>query len=492
MVFRYIVAGFASGAQFTLANKMYPEFTKAIMNKIHPNSLNLSLGVLSNAYTEKRELKALFEQLPDIPKYSDSGALQVLTRGLEFDEKMRKEVYTRQIEESDYCMSFDEMATEILDETTDFGVATSLSTRGRFFVDNKFQEAGKISAMNIFKQIQVFKENSTTPKDKILIILHGRSFETYREYAWFLFKELKILCPNYLDYCKGLAIGSSAGAGLGNYFDFMMRFQHEMEFVPLKLRQYLHILGAGGVTKIAPLFMIPKSYWLKDTIISSDSTRQSKAIKFGNFVGYDKNSFKREEIMTNGIYDGPRTQSILTKIYDEFKTELKIINCNSYTDFQENFTQYNSERKRVKSDFETDDSYHNAVNIFSFLWASKMIIDLFSHLEASSSVNTNELQTLTKWPSNLINLIKNCNKHSDYITETISGHPYKGTQATDKISDGELSREIFSYQNGHRTVAVDGSVRSILLTSLTGLKQKTIKRNTDSTSLLEEFNDEEW
>ena len=138
--------------------------------------------------------------------------------------------------------------------------------------------------------------------------------------------------------------------------------------------------------------------------------------------------------------------------------------------------------------------YNNAVNISAFLWASKMITDFMNHLEATQTDDVDKLSSLTKWNPKLIRLIQKCNSHSDYIKEPISGHPYenKTTPGLDYVEDGELKRPLYSYSTGHRTRDETGSIRGVLLSNLSGLKQNTIKRNTDPISMLDEMDDSEW
>ena len=512
--FRYIPSAFETAGAFLRIYEYYPEMSIDILESLKNQEPDIDVGVLSNAFSEKRDLKKFWEILEPrgIELYSDSGGLQVISIGKEITPEIKKDIYARQFKYSHQAMSFDEIPMKVL----------SRSGGGSFgnvsvYVDEYFKTKAIESGKNIAEQIQIFQKLEKAQKDqetkhskhskhaKILFIIQGKNFETQREWAWFMFQEIKKV-EGYRDYICGLALGQTGKAGNRNAADFILRYQHELEFLPEEWLLNLHILGAGSVSKIIPYLVVSDDYFKKDTIISADSTTQTRAQVFGNYISYNPKLMKLEqtsagrEVTQESDFVTEDIYKFVEPFIDKYRDKYNLVPEN-VDDFREHYTEYNQNLFRKKSDFDCHYQYTKRVRIGRFFWATSMLSGYLKFLESikkrsryyrrgTQEQKQKVLKSFKKsLPSNLykpLKLIMDLKDHNEYMQDSkiLKGHPYPKLdisieEATNNIVkigsryyitdiyEGEVRGRVLQNEKSNQSVSPD-TKRGMFLNQLQG------------------------
>ena len=505
--FRYIPSAFESAGAFLKIHNYYPEMSIDILTSLKNQEPDIDVGVLSNAFSEKRDLKEFWEILEPkgIELYSDSGGLQVISIGKEITPEIKKDIYERQFKYSHQAMSFDEIPLKVLSRSGGGSFGNSL-----VYVDEYFKTKAIESGRNIAEQIQIFQKLEKAQKTptkkhaKILFIIQGKDFETQREWAWFMFQEIKKI-EGYRDYIGGLALGQTGNAGNRHLADFILRYQHELEFLPEEWLLNLHILGAGSVSRIISYLVVSDDYFKEDTVISADSTTQTRAQVFGNYISYHPKLMKLEQTSA-GREVTKESDFVTSEIYkfvepfiDKYRDKYNLVPEN-IADFREHYTEYNRNLFRKKSDFECPYQYAKRVRIGRYFWATSMISGYLKFLESIKKRSKyyrrgtpEQKQKVLKsfkrsLPSNLykpLTLIMDLKDHKEYMQDSqiLSGHPYPKLDIpieeaggivkigsrhyiTD-ISDGEVRGRILENVGSNQPVSPD-TKRGLFLNQMQG------------------------
>lgn len=369
--FVYIPSAFNSAAAFLTVHKMYPELSKDIFESINNQEKDMHLGILSNAFTEKKDSKEFSEIFSGshIPLYGDSGGLQVITRGMQVTPEIKNKIFNTQAEYTDFSMSFDEIPVEVLRR-----VPGNPSANTNTYIDSWFKEKAIESGKNIVEQIKAFKKNPKN-RSKIMFIVQGRNFETAREWSWYMFQEIKEE-PGYEDYIGGLALGNVGAAGTRNITDFLLRFQYELEFLPKEWLLNLHILGAGSLSRIAPYFLVAPTYFLDGTVVTADSTTQTRAPIFGVFATFTGTEYKTVDvgrgISNNSLFTVEKIYEFVKPFIDNHKDEYNLIPEN-VDEFREHYSEFNDAGLRKITEFDDVYDYHKRARASRYFWSMTMI-----------------------------------------------------------------------------------------------------------------------
>lgn len=369
--FVYIPSAFNSAAAFLTVHKMYPELSKEIFESINNQEKDIHLGVLSNAFTEKKDTKEFSDIFSGshIPLYGDSGGLQVITRGMQVTSEIKNKIFNTQAEYADFSMSFDEIPVEVLKR-----VKGNPSANTNTYIDSWFKEKAIESGKNIVEQIKAFKKNPKN-RSKIMFIVQGRDFNTAREWSWYMFQEIKEE-PDYKDYIGGLALGNVGAAGTRNITDFLLRFQYELDFLPQEWLLNLHILGAGSLSRIAPYFLVAPTYFLENTVVTSDSTTQTRAPIFGVFATFTGSEYKTvdvgREISESSLFTVQKIYDFVKPFIDNHKDEYDLVPEN-VEDFREHYTEFNDAGLRKITEFDDVYDYHKRARASRYFWSMTMI-----------------------------------------------------------------------------------------------------------------------
>jgi len=445
MTLRYIPSAFESAGSFLTVHGCYPKLAEEMIQDLQTQEPDIDVGVLWNAYSEKKdgiEFNKVLRPL-GVKQYADSGGLQVISVGAEITTEIKNEIFHTQMENCDYAMSFDEIPITFSENGPD----------GGSYVDEWFKKKAIESGQNIVDQIRVFKKNKT--QAKILFIVQGKTFETCREWAWFMHEVIKHE-PDYEQYIGGLALGKSGAGGIRNITDFTLRFQTELEFLPKEWVKKLHILGAGAVSRLMGPIFVNDNLFVSGTTITADSTTQTRGPIFGNFQAFNEKTGLLEN-HAPGRGDGPKADFVcdhqaeyalpyLKKYQSEYNLQVT-----TKEDFREHYTEYASHGLRIKKDFQKkypDDEetanyeYKKHSRMARYFWTMSMVSDFLKFIESlkvradkyRSSNEYEQLEIVKDLKVALVQklykpakLLMEINTHGDYVSqdELIQGHPYK-------------------------------------------------------------------
>lgn len=241
-------------------------------------------SVLFNAFQEVSQGEQIKSRngMGNSSIYSDSGGLQVLTKGLEITDELKEEVYNNQAKYSDFAMSFDEMP---LISVRDDG--QSNFANAKVFIDELIPITAGNSAKHIQQQIKVFQ--ALKSDTKILPIIHGYTAESYIDYAKGLFGNIS----DNEHIVNGLSIASLSShfdtkVGIMKIFDVVPKILNDDFFKGKKL-DHVHFLGVARPLRILPLLLLAKKGLLPIKRLSFDSTAITKAASFGKaFINLDE------------------------------------------------------------------------------------------------------------------------------------------------------------------------------------------------------------
>ena len=523
MTLRYIPSAFESGGGFLTTNKYYPNMANDMLISLSNQEEDIDVGVLYNAFSESHsapKYNKICRPL-GIKQYADSGGLQVISIGAEITKEIKSEIFHTQMDNSDYALSFDEIPVS-------FGANDS-----KFYVDEWFKTKAIESGQNIVEQIRVFKKDPTT-KAKILFIVQSRNFETAREWSWFMFQEIKKE-PDYEKYIGGLALGNTLSGGLRNVFDFMLRFQNELDFLPESWRKKIHILGAGSVSRLLPALCVHDNYSLPGTIITSDSTTQTRSSIFGNYYEFNEKTQCLDNMQPGRGINAESLKMIDSQwkyaepYFKKYKKEYNLIPTNA-EEFRNNYTEYADNGLRLKADFvdlygkcdEGDYQYQKRGRIARFFWTMSMLNAFLKFIESiktrsdefragsqdervkiSKSVKKSLPHNLYKPAEHLMNI----SSWAQYIgNSALSGHPYsielplsetknlkngileyKGTKYQTDLYNGKLlGRELMSITAGKDGITPTDT-RTKILVLLGGMKIDVQRTETSQYGELDEW-----
>ncbi len=519
MKIRYIPSALDSAGSFLVAHSHYPKLAVQMLVDLKTQEPDIDIGVLANAYSEPKDLEEFHNILRPrgVKVYSDSGGLQVITIGAEITPELKKDIYHRQAMYSDFALSFDEIPKSVLSRSN----SNSSFGLDDVWVDEWFKKKAIESGQNIAEQIRAFKKDPACTS-KILFIIQAKNFEAAREWSWFMLQEIKKE-PDYEKYIGGLALGSTPAGGPRYLADFLLRFQKELDFLPLEWRKKVHILGAGSVSRIISSLVVPDSYFLPGTIITADSTTQTRAMIFGNFLYFNEKSGKLQSLSPGRTINKDSLEVVdhiykYVKPYMEKFPQYKFIPKN-VDDFRNHYSEYNDTLTRLKVDFtelhedpdEAQYEYRKRARISRFFWSMTMISHFIKFME---SIRTNaqkyrdsdeegkaEVLKIFKGalPTRLYKpsvLLMNIHTHREYMegTEVLSGHPYSEvlpielvpkivdslveyqgqTYVTDEYQGELLGRILITGQANKNPITPD-SKRNMILSFLPGITIDTLK-----------------
>lgn len=293
----------ASGLQFAkflykdaLESKEIVDLTGQWLKRLD-NVNSHRFSVLFNAFTEKKMGPQIQETIKPYvyDVHSDSGGLQMISRGLTVTPEIKKEIYETQGRYSDVAMSFDEIPVYTLVQKSELKDASN-----KVFDRSRLEPCAKATARNITEQIQSFLDNKSSTRP--LAIIQGNCLETAMIWSDILFKEIP---ANMHEVIGGIAIGSPA-LGVGELEEVKKAFWFTQ--IPFDIKEkHLHMLGVGAMKRFVPTLVFVKSGLFKDTLVSYDSTTHTSMNTYGRYY-YGKKPGRQYQIVYNREY---------TPAYDE-------------------------------------------------------------------------------------------------------------------------------------------------------------------------------
>lgn len=238
--------------------------------------LHIDFSILYNAYLEPKfgvdystNDKVGFNKL-----YADSGGLQVITQGKTLNDEIKNGIYSSQ-DLSDICFCFDEIPVEKINENEEYSSGNRASVSSKLFNQKRLDECAKKTAENVLEQLEKIKNS------KISYIIQGN---THKEMVrWFTIAS-EVLGEDNIKKLHGIALADTCmGNGILETCDMLLA-AHEIFKQNPSLKKNLHLLGVGSSKRMLPAVLLMKSGFLKDVVLSSDSSSQSMSFVLGKTI----------------------------------------------------------------------------------------------------------------------------------------------------------------------------------------------------------------
>lgn len=262
-------------------------------------------ALLFNAFVEKTFANTLSLFKEDVAFIeTDSGGLQIITRGMEIDEKLKKSIYEVQAKGSDYAMSFDEIPVQ-----TVVGGSNRNDINNRWFDKEAFHDKAIQSSINLRDQIDTFLELKSETKP--IAIIHGNDYDTFMKWSELLLSQLP---EDYYDYIGGVAMGGAA-LGTGSLENIKRSFFFSQLPEDIKRANHLHLLGIGAIQRILPSVVFLKNGLFDEIHLSYDSTTHSSGHIYGRY--YTKEGFIKFPV----YFD----EKIFSFLYQDIKANMPLL-----------------------------------------------------------------------------------------------------------------------------------------------------------------------
>jgi hypothetical protein len=295
---------------FPLAGPIIADGVKAIQKDIKnmAGHHEYSLGLLFNAYKEKGFVKPIldYDTFGFSSLYADSGGLQIVTAGSSVTPEIKRSIYQTQ-SVADFAMCFDEIPCRTIEGVQN--THRSRTSDKEFFPEQK-KECAEKTAINIKEQIEYL--DKIEAKSKVHYIIQGNTVSDMVE--WFD-DGFKFLDKSHHTRIGGLSMADTCmGNGQLESIDMLVSYHILMKKYGREvIKNHLHLLGVGSVSRLVPLLYMIESGFLPDDILYSfDSSTFS--------MGYVGGIFRHED---GGI------------IRSDSQVEMKIILENVFDYFNE-------------------------------------------------------------------------------------------------------------------------------------------------------------
>lgn len=236
-----------------------------------------TVAMLFNAYTEKK----FTTHLDDYKKfhmdkiYADSGGLQMVTAGKEITEEIKDKIYDVQTY-SDYAMCFDIIPLESVSLTRTRNERSNVGNK--IFDQSRHVESGRMTGINIKRQIEYFRSKGATTK--VIIIVQGNTPEDMVEF----YRQIQDqLSDKDFENVGGIAVADTC---MGNKeletIDMLIAARKIAQFAHPNAVKQLHLLGVGSIPRMAPVIYLRESGFL-DAFekISYDSSSHTVCFNYG-------------------------------------------------------------------------------------------------------------------------------------------------------------------------------------------------------------------
>lgn len=280
----------------------------------HCKHYNPEISLLYNAYTEKKLIDK-FKSLKNLETraiYADSGGLQIVTRGKEITEKVKDQIYLDQAY-ADYGMCFDVMPITKSNATKKQTRNERSNMGSRIFHPSLHKEAGRLTGVNVKKQIASYRKIGA--KTKAIIIVQGNTFEEMVMYYEQIAKQLK---DEDYDHIGGMAIsGACIGRGELESIEILRAAHLISKKAHGNISKHFHLLGIGSIARMKSVIYLKRSGYLDSfDHISFDSTSHTSTMTYGlmKLNGGCK---------ALGSHRGRKTEEQFSNIYDLFKPYIK-------------------------------------------------------------------------------------------------------------------------------------------------------------------------
>lgn len=270
-------------------NRIIMDGVLAIKEELKEIDYPMQISLLFNALTEKTfGDNIIYGKRFGFDKiYSDSGGLQIITRGMKITPELKRQVYAVQTK-SDYAMCFDTIPVR----TECAAHRHTISTKAFYFED--FEKCAKETALDVKEQIEFLTDIGSDTK--VIFIVQGNNLDDM--VLWFDIAT-KTIPKDYWNKIHGIAIGGSC-FGIGQLEDIEKTIAYgrlRNEFDPHFVKNHLHILGVGAIKRLRPLLILRNTGYIgPDIHVSYDSSTLSMAYIYGALLDRNGITFKNSPI----------------------------------------------------------------------------------------------------------------------------------------------------------------------------------------------------
>ena len=245
--------------------------------KLLKKNTNHQFSMLHNGYTESNIGEWVRQEYADILHniHTDSGGLQIITRGLENTPELRDKVYQVQSKCADVGMCFDEIP--LVSDSKGSAARTDMTNK-RIIVNDIF-DCGKKTGENIKRQLDIMVNNNSICRPQM--ILQGNSYDDFQN---FYDGMTSVLDDSEIAELRGCAVADTCiGNGLLESLDMLSMV--ERLGMPDNLRKNVHLLGVGSIKRLLPALMMYRSgYFSSDIHVSYDSTSHTQSMSTGKWT----------------------------------------------------------------------------------------------------------------------------------------------------------------------------------------------------------------
>lgn len=263
-------------SMFKMANDIVTAGVLSIKKELLDINYPMMVSLLFNAFTEKKfgDRIALgggygFDRI-----YSDSGGLQIITRGYKINQELKNQVYEIQ-SKTDLAMCFDHIPVRAE------SAGHRQSTLNKTFHYEDFERCARETAHNVKEQIEMFVNLKT--HTKTFFIVQGNTLDDMM--LWFKIAT-EIIPKDCWEKIQGIAIGGAC-MGTGQLEDIEKLIAYgrlKKEFDPCYVKNHLHILGVGSISRLYPLVILRNTGFIGPEVhVSYDSSTLSMAYIYGTF-----------------------------------------------------------------------------------------------------------------------------------------------------------------------------------------------------------------
>lgn len=241
-------------------------------------SCDVSLSILYNAYLEGKmgQFYSTHDNVGFKKLYADSGGLQVITQGKQLTDKIKDEIYVAQ-DKGDVAFCFDEIPVEKISKHIELTGSNRASVSSKVFNASRFDECALKTAENV--KYQLSKLNHA----RISYIIQGNTSEDMIRWFDIAYDVL----GDDIEKLYGLALaGTCMGNGELETCDMLYAAARIFDKYP-NLSKNLHLLGIGSGQRLLPAIILCKNGFMKDVVLSSDSSSQSMSYMMGKTVSLD-------------------------------------------------------------------------------------------------------------------------------------------------------------------------------------------------------------
>lgn len=277
MKFEYVISGLNFAYLLSACYRADPaavDATKRSIDAINDGGA-YDVSALFNAYAETNNGKPLKENYGENFHniHVDSGGLQVITRGLDITQALKKQIYTTQATYGDVAMCFDEIPLRV-----SAAGGHRATTDNKVFVVADMADSAKKTGENISEQLRMFAELGS--QTKVMMIVQGNNRYDFAKWGEIVYD---VIDDDLKSQIHGLALADTC-CGNGALETVEMCAAVPIMQVPDGLKKNIHFLGVGSISRLVPVIELSRGKIFGDAHISFDSTSHSSTLVMGKIT----------------------------------------------------------------------------------------------------------------------------------------------------------------------------------------------------------------